>query len=109
MVYAGGGGRFQVVAADGAMDQQPDLSAVQAGRLDGLLSTLDTLFAGQRPGAPEPPLADACHQFQPALGQTQSLIQRLQAAFDLVAAHDLLGQRVPQGFQADILVTHLRH
>ena len=49
-----------------------------ARRADSMLTVL-----GRVPARKEPPLADARHQLQPALGQPQPLVQRRQPLLEL--------------------------
>ena len=99
-------GRFQVVAAHGAVDQGPDLAPVEPRGVDRQFAAFDALVAGQDAGLPEPPLADSAHQLEPALRQTQSPIQRLQPPLDLFAADRLVRQAIADGFETNVLVLH---
>ena len=74
--------------------------------LDRLFGRLDALFAGPHSRRPEPPLGDARHQFQPALGQPQPPVERLQPPLDLGRGDHLVGQTAGNRFQADVLVSH---
>ncbi len=106
MMHAAGGGRFDEVATDGSVDQGADLAFVDAGLANGLVGRLDALFAGTHPRRPETPLANARHQFQPPLGQAKPPVERRKSGLDLVRRDDLVGQRIGQRFNTNVLVSH---
>src|SRR4051794_2592084 len=101
---AAGGGRLELVAADGAVDQAADLLRVDCSSFDGVAAAHDALVAGLHSPRPEAPLADAAHQFQAAFGELQALIQGREAAFDVVAGDDFFGNRVAKRFEADVAI-----
>src|SRR5437773_3888706 len=105
-MHATSGSRFELVAADGAVNQAADLARINAGRLDRFASAFDAFFARSHAARPKPPLANSTHQLQATFWQPQTAIQRLQAAFDLVAGDGLVGNRIAERFDADVLVVH---
>ena len=64
------------------------------------------IAAGPRARREEPPLADAGHQLQPALGQPQPLVERREPAFELRRRDDFVRQRVPKRFQTNAAKMH---
>ena len=103
---AASGGRLQEIAADRAVHQGADLLPVDARTIERLRGRLDAFFARRNIGQPETPLADARHQFQPSLGQSQSRVERFEPRLDLGRGDDLLGQRVGDRFEANVLIKH---
>ena len=106
MVYAGRGGRFEMVTADRAVNQRADQRSFDASGTNRLLGASHADLARQGARRPKPPLADAAHQFESSLGQPQPLVQRREPAFDLGGRDDFVRQGVAERFEADVLVTH---
>src|SRR5688572_1548536 len=106
MMYAAGGGRLEIVAADAAVDQRADPAGINARCFDGPLAADDALLARPHAPRPEPALADAADQFQPAFGELEPLIERREASFDFGAGQHFLGERVAERFQANVLISH---
>ena len=106
MMDAAGGGRFEAIAADRAVNQRPDMSPIETRREQGLFGRLDALFARPHRRRPKSPLGDARHQFEPALGQPEPLVERRQLGLDLRRRDDFLRQRVRDRFKTNVFVTH---
>ncbi len=96
MVHAAGGGRLKVIATNAAVNQGTDVVAIDPRNPQRLVATQHALLAGHRTAFPEPPLTNTGNQLQATLGQAQSLVQRRQTLFDLLAGDDFLGQRVAE-------------
>ena len=97
MVNAAGRGRLEIVAADRGVHQCADVAPVEARAIASASAALSTLFSlGSVPAGQNRALANAGHQFQPALGQPQPAIERLQTGLELVGRDDFVRQRVGQ-------------
>ncbi len=79
-----------------------------AAGLQRLLATFDAHATGARAGRKESARGNSCHQLQPTLRQPQTLVDRGQLPFQGIGGHQLLGESVANGFEANLLVTH-RH
>ena len=106
MVDARSGRRLQMIAADRAMHERPDMPTIDACRRNRLFGTDDALIARQHAGGPETALVNAGHELEPALGQAKPLVKRLQPPFKLGRSDDFVGQRVAERFETNVAILH---
>ena len=106
VMHAAGGGRLQKVAADRAVNERAEIPRIDAAGLDRPAGRFDADRARPRAGRKEPPLADARHQLQPALGQPQPLVERREPLLELGRRDDFVRQRVAERFQANAAKMH---
>ncbi len=103
VVHAAGRGRLEIVAADRAVDQGADLRAVDAGRRDGPLGAFRR-FSRWAACPAARSAARECRSSVPAGPRAAAAaVERLEAGFELVGGDDLVGQRVGERFEADVL------
>src|SRR5439155_26952320 len=97
---------LEEVPRDGAVENALDLMAADPGLVQRLAPRQRGRIAGVHTVVPEPPLADAAHHLQPSVGELQAIIQGREARLDFGRGDHVLGQLVPDGFDADSGVAH---
>src|SRR5205807_7489951 len=101
-----GGRGLEEVPRDGAVEDAFDLMAEDPGLVERLAPRQCGGVAGVHAIIPEPPLPDATHHLQPPVGKLQPIVEWTQASLDLGRGDHMLGQLVPDGFDADVGVAH---
>ena len=109
MMDATGGCRFELIATDGAMNQGTDVFAVESRLVQKLVHGLSADGTGERARIEKASFLNACHQFQSACGQTESIVHGCKLRFDLVGSDDVGRQGTADSFDANMLITHKRY
>ena len=105
-MHAAGRGGFQVVPADGTVDQRADPLRVHTALRQSLFNGLDADAPRQDPLRPEPPLADPGHEFEPARRKAQTVINRRKALLDRVGRDDFIRKQINDRFNANVFIVH---
>ena len=83
-VDGAGGGGFELVATDRAMDEAADAGGIETGLLKRLLNGEAADVARAGAAGEEAPLADAGPQFEAACGEAQAVVDGGEAGFEVV-------------------------
>src|SRR5262245_13779732 len=105
-MHTAGSGRLEKITAYRAVDEGPEQGSVDAAGVDSPTRRLDADRTGPRTGREKSPLADPCHELQPALRKPQTFVQRRQPPLQLRRGHYFVRERVTERFQADAAKVH---